>query len=362
MLTFAALALTFLEPSTDSVFDRYKNFMKDATSFSVDLEVHADGSKDVGKGKFLISLPDRYSFSMKWGNEYNYRILLSPAGEFETEAAEKTYDQREFAGLGFPESRISPVPKAGFPTVLTLKDLRGWMTEGIEYKGTETIRGVSTDIVQAAIKEQSQSPVPPGYEPMNYLTAYIDNQGQLRRFVSETKVKEKSMRKVSFNFSNFVLNPTVAEKDFVFKIPTGYTPHALQREHYSLEIENPMPLGVWKNSQGGDVDLKTDLTGKPTLLVLTGDDPRMEPNVEGFLNQLKAKGLSLIHLSNAKTPPAGSLFDPTGKRFAEINPPGTPMFYLVDGKGAIKRLWYGYSLGESSSLLNEIVKARDALK
>jgi hypothetical protein len=57
---------------------------------------------------------------------------------------------------------------------------------------------------------------------------------------------------------------------------------------------------------------------------------------------------------------AGQLTDPDGSRMKKLGAPGSPMFYLVDGTGKVRHLWFGFHRGDDATFRSEVVGAASA--
>lgn len=172
---------------------------------------------------------------------------------------------------------------------------------------------------------------------------------------------------VEQDLSAYLANPKFAANQFSIKKPNGYVPFELDGAGSGIPQGEAIPsIDLKASDSGQSASLKSLMAGKNTLVVIA--DPEFHGNSAMFksIQQISKKipDYKLVVISARRD--AGSAkklgvtstyFDPTGAQLDKLMIPGAPTMYLVDKKGKVAQMFFGFD-GEWTG----IDKAIDRLK
>jgi len=345
-----------IRPQEDPIA-QHEKFLRSANSFKVDMTMKVSTSKDEGKGFFQIKRPAHLLFQMKWGaSDFSFSCAENENVAIEREI--KRY--REYGAVGrlfVPETDISLTPQYGFPLALLAGSLRALTPERARFTnvGTGQFDGAKVNVVQSKFATMTANVT---------LTAKIDTKGKLVEYsIAEGDGPQAVVTTLSFR--NYVINPTLKETSFLTPIPKGFVPQTLPADNYPINFGETMPLDGWK-PVSGSADLK-GLANNKVLFVVIGDPNcevslRAAKTVAGLAKDVEAKGGVSVAICPASSAPqpiyttVPNFYDPTGKLYARLRTPGTPMFFIVSPKGLITRVWLGFDPEKAGEFVKDALE------
>ena len=316
--TLALLALA-ADPAA-----RFDAFMKAHPTFVATVEVSAGGKK-VGTGTLRFSRPRRLRFDFK-GAGVDYAVSSTEASYIELDRAERIYDERPSTGGGqLYDPRVSG-GRVALPSFL----LQG---------RAASVLGPKTTVAPVAGGDELRATVATQTGPLE-LRLRVDPKGRPLRFSQKSTQGERAWSVTSFADGK----PDLAA--YRLEAPLGYAPFALPEPPVPLQVGEAAPLTGWRKG-GRTVDLREPQRGKPRLLAVLGTDCPASRAARPSLNTL-AGAMPVFLIA------PGEITDPSGALLKRLSPPGTPMFYVVGGDGAVKALWFGFDPAKAAAWEAEV--------
>ena len=351
-----------IRPQDDPVA-RLEKFLRSTSSFRVDMSMKVSSSEAVGKGSFQIKRPAHLLFTMKWGaSDFSFSCV-----ENESVAIERqTKRYREYGAVGrlfTPEPDISVTPQYAFPLPLLAGSLHALTPERVKFAnmGTSDFEGVKVDNVRARFTTAAG---------ILTITAKIDPQGKLIEY-STTMGEGTESLSVTLSFRNYLIGTEFKDASFHTPIPKGFAPQTLPADPSPIDVGEKMPLDGWKPISGSR-ELKGIAQNK-VLFIAIGDpacevSARAARTVANLAKEVEAKGGASVAICPAAQSPKPvyttipNFYDPTGKVFARLRTPGTPMFFLVSPRGLVTRVWYGFDNGQAAEFTKDALEWVDRKK
>ena len=341
----------------------HEKFLRSTNSFRVDMSMKVSTTKAEGKGFFQIKRPTHLLFHMKWGAS-DFSFSCAGNENVAIERANKRY--REYGAVGrlfVPETDISMTPQYGFPLPLLAGSLRALTPEQARFTnlGKGDFEGAKVNVVRSQFTTMGGKVT---------ITAKIDPKGKLLEY-STTEGEGAQTVVTTLSFRNYVVGTALQDASFVTPIPKGFVPQTLPADNYPVNFQESMPLEGWKPVSGSG-DLKS-LAQNKVLFIAIGDpncevSVRAAGTVANLAKEVQAKGGVPVAISPALSSPQAvyttipNFYDPTGKIFARLRIPGTPMFFLVSPKGLVTRLWYGFNEEEAAEFTKDVLEWVDPKK
>ncbi len=325
MLT--AITLLVLHANSTDPFVRYKDFTKAHPSMRISFSSTSNGKPAVS-GFLLVQRPSNSFYRCQAGQDI-YQVSNTEKGYVEVDHADSDYDEFPGGGLQIRSSRISPAADFA-PNLALYEDLQRL------FKATPKVTPQSDgDQIYYITK---------GMQGSQEIWLTINQEGALASY----RIKSAGMAGVKDRVWNLQYTfPHISPSDFSLPLPLGYQPFALPEEEVPLRKGSTVPVSGWKNASGASVNL-LDEAGHKTFLLSILDDQLPSKRALASLRQLKST-------MSVEIVGPGMLKDPDGSRTKTLNPPGAPMFYLVDGKGKVIDLWFGFDPEQSAQFQKDIL-------
>jgi len=330
----------------DNVLDRYTTLRKSIPALSVSYTVMA--GKAPISGSSLIDRDQRLFMTMKAAG-LDYTACITPNKVIELDNLEKVYD--EYAGNGhafIPPSRLTSAVEL-FPSWIYLQDLRKLVPKGAAFviSEPETVSGIKCDRVISKFKGPENA--------SGVVDASLDSAGVVRR-MRITHSSPMGASDFEWRFSTMKPMPPTDAGKFGLGLPLGYVPYGLPDTGMPISVDATFPMTGW-SSPSGALDLTAKLGAKGGLIAILGGES--EPSALAKASLARVSGEVPVVTLGDGTAQAPGLdgFDATGKLMATVNPPATPFFALVDGKGKVRRLWMGFEPAKASEFEADIRKS-----
>ncbi|MEA2551843.1 MAG: AhpC/TSA family [Fimbriimonadaceae bacterium] len=312
----AGLAVAASPQQSPDAYDRFVEYLNAAQTLSVHIEFRRQGVDAPGHADLTIVRPDKLRFEVKWGTEdYTYSVVDGHA--VEVDRSTKTYDEYPVRqGLPCPQATASSWVTALFPEIFTSKENR-----------------------------------PPA--------SGIDDAGRITTYAI---VSGDPAVKTDFTFSEYKVNEAVADSAFALAAPLGYRSVTTARFPPAWQIGEQLPMGLLaKTGSNEPVDILQSMSGKPAVIaVLSPDCPPGLASIP-MLKAIKNAQVLVFNVDvkgkDIQTAPMPTYYDPKGEMYNLVRAPLTPLFYLVDGKGKILNLWYGFDRTKPEALAKQIETA-----
>jgi hypothetical protein len=348
-----SLLLLLTPADADAVINRCDAFLRSAKTLSVRVEATTSGKLGKGVGSFTFRAPSEVAFKMKWGSEV-YTYWGGAKGGLELEADSRAYDESIYskASTG-PLCRISDIATNGYPAMLLPGSLKRFLPEAGTKKvlGNEQIAGEPTDHLQISAD---------GPSGKLEIDMWVRKDGALVKYgLSVASLGRTS--KSSIVFTDYGVDKPLSAGTFVAAIPRGYMPHAFEDIPKPIEPGEVVPVTGWVDAvTGKPADLAKGPSGKRLLVVVAAN---CKPSARAIdaVRELSSS-VPVWVLNTTKTPSKAwaqsglrLCHDPTGKNLAKLSAPGTPFFILIDAKGVVQRLWYGFEVNAAQAFKKDVL-------
>jgi hypothetical protein len=347
------LVLLFVPADANSVIDRCDAFLRSVKTLTVQVEIGSSIKPGKGVGTFSYRVPSDVALKVTWGPSA-YTYWGNAKKGLELESADRVYDESIYSNASSgPLCRISDVPVRGYPAML----LPGQFKKHLPLSGTkdlvgaETIGGAKADHVRL---------ITTGRSGKIEVDLWIWRNGTPAKY--EMAIESPGgTAKSSISFSGYAINKPLPASTFAAQIPRGYMPFTFEDEPMPIQAGEKILSAGWVDAKTGKtVDLTQGVAGKRLLAVVA---PGCQPSVRALdtVREL-ASSMSVIVLNVGKTPSKAwadsglrICYDPTGKCLAKLSRPGTPFFILIDGKGIVQRLWFGFDEAGKASFKEDVL-------
>lgn len=353
-----ALLLLGQAPTPEAVLKRFDQYMASADTLSVTVKVKVNGVA-LGTGVIRIDRPTRLSASIATPHGIE-SMIFSETGVLEVHQGSKFYSEHPSIGrLYNPEYKVTRALAFTVPQLIFRGSAAGAFPKESNPKVTSKVMvsGIPTDQIIAKSSSVGGS---------NEVRANFDSTGRLLKLYSKI-VSQEGTRIVEQDLSNYVANPKFAANQFSIKKPNGYVPYELDRAGSGIPQGEVIPsVDLMSSDSGRSSSLKSLMAGKNTLVVVS--DFEFQANSEMFrsIKQISKKipDFNLVVISAKRD--AGSAkklgvtntyFDPTGVQLDKLMVPGAPAMYLVDKKGKVAQMFFGFD-GEWTGLDKAIARLK----
>jgi hypothetical protein len=294
--------------------NRFLMFVRSIKTLSVHMSLHRPDRPTDGEADLVLARPGKLFYHLTWGPEdYTFAILNGQA--IEIDRGIKLYDTYPSPGWQPPEANGSDWVDSCFPMPFVNE----------------------SDLVPKG-----------SVDAESHLTTLNFSEG-------DPPVK------TTLKFSDYKTNFDIPDSKFAVKPPAGFSAYSVDRLVPPHSIGEVLPPASLADGSGRSVTLGGLLHGKPGLIAIV--DPESEISLGSLAVVKKVKGIKvlLVNLNPAvKGFRAGSipvLHDPQGKIGTDWRVGATPMFYLVDGKGKITNVWYGFDRNKADRFATQISDA-----
>jgi hypothetical protein len=341
----------------DAVLDKFAQFAKNATSISVDLEVKYSGSSVNGAGTFQFARPQRIRFDLTWHTSH-YEFIASEKGTLELDHGSRTYHEREAeAGLSAPDSTLSWIPGYAYPRALIVGDLRQLVPPGAAFRlisEQDGVHKVGCTFVSGMARAT--------------LTASIDASGKLLSMAVDNPEGERPGKTEVF-FKNYAVDKSIPADRFSLKLPLGYSPEFLPAQPVPVNFGEEADLsGLARVGSKQVADLRKVYGSSPLLVVFAGADCAPTKRFLAFLSEsrkaVEDRGgkVAVVWWGNTSTSPFDDYFDPKNEVHDRLFLPGTPTYFVVNAKGVVSQVWYGFDDSKPAQYRKELGEALDRAK
>lgn len=352
-----ALLLLGQAPSPEAVLKRFDQYMAGVDTLSVTVKAKVNNTV-LGTGVIRIDRPNRFSASFATPNGVE-SITFSELGVLEVHQGKKVYaDHPSIRRLYNPEYQVTSALSFSIPQMIFMGSSRGAFPKESNPKvATKVmINGTATDQITGKMSGMGGS---------SEVRANFDSAGRLLKFYSKI-ISPQGTNIIEQDLSGYTANPKFAANQFSIKKPIGFVPFELEPADFGIPQGEAIPRVDLKSDSGQSVTLKSLVAGRNSLVVIA--DPEFHANSEMFksIQQISKKipDYKLIVISARREAASAkklgvtsTYFDPTGAQLEKLMIPGTPAMYLVDKKGKVAQMFFGFD-GEWTGL----DKAIDRLK
>jgi len=320
---------------------RLDHFLKSHPNIEADLAVSTSRGNS-GQGKLTVARPNGL-LSVVTFPDTTYTIISNPKESLISSSRLRQYELLPWStGEDFV---LSPLIVDDFRMSLPYPLFSGEIIKSLpkdaHYRidGSAMVHGVKTDNVFVVIEH-------PTYHFYGHF--YIDSEGKLLKFAKDM-IDTKPIT-VTTEVSNYKYETRPAS-DFTVRITSGYVPEEFPIQLSPIGMDHKVPSGKLVDSgSGASADLASLIKSSGMFAIVDGawvDSASGQEALSKVRSAMKADGGPLVLISEEAgkgTSSKEKLYrDPTGKLLAEIRAMGSPMFFLVNKKNVVERLWYGYN-------------------
>lgn len=336
MLTFLLLGQA---PTSDAILKKFDQFMSGAKTISVSIKAKVNG-KALGNGTIRVDKPHRFNLSVATPTGIE-TITFNETSVLEVNQGTKFYREPRFLGQVYPAPlKITGSLSYSTPLSFIRGNSRGMFPKDSKVTPKVVVNGVTTDMISNKTESMGGS---------MEIRANFDAQGKLIRYFSKS-ISPQGTLQIEQDFANYVVNQKIPDSAFSTKKPLGYSPFSLDSADYGLQQGEALPNINLTSTGGQTTSTKFLISGKNTLIVVT--DPEFHANSELFKSiqtiSKRIPDFKLVTVSarrdvaTAKKFGANTYFDPTGQQLPKLLLPGSPAMYLVDKKGTIAQMFFGF--------------------
>ncbi len=357
MLTLLLLGQT---PSPDAVLKRFDQFLANSGALAVTVKTNVNGTA-LGTATVRIDRPLRFSVTLTSSHGAE-SVVMNETGALEVSHGTEIYASHPAIGrLYIPDFQVTEGLRYSIPSVLVRGSAQGFFPKESNPKVTPKVmvNGVATDQISAKVEGAGGS---------NEVRANFDATGRLLKFYTKS-VSPQGTMVIDQDLSNYAVRQKFTAAQFSTRLPVGYSPFALDRADSGVPQGEPLPNVELKAAASGQAaSLKNLISGKNALVVVADADFHANADLFKSIASISKKipDFRLIVIS-AKGDAASAkkigvpnvYFDPTGAQLAKLQAPGVPTMYLVDKKGSLAQMFFGFD-GEWEGLDAAIARLKKA--
>jgi hypothetical protein len=291
---------------------KFRRMVTGARTLSVQLSIKQEGNPIPGHAVFMISRPNKLYYHLTWGkDDYTFTVVNGRATE--VDLGKKVYDEYAVPGLTGPAGNSSDF-NSFFPAVFVREEV--------------------------VLPAQS-------FDDSGHLKAYAIGSGAQG---------DKNV----ITFSDYKLNAPIPDSKFVPNIPAGLTAHQIPQPAPPIQIGSSLPDLRLVDNSGKPATLVQAIGGKHAIVAYL--DSTCQPSVSALAALQKIKGTQVVVLDaspkgNLKTGSLPAYHDPKGSIGAAIRAPMTPLMFLVDSRGNVVNVWYGFDRRNPKKLAGQLTQA-----
>lgn len=325
---------------------------------SVDVKAKYSGTEILGTAQLVISKPMSVKFTGQWGAT-SFLYTQNPKGAIELDRTLGRYREYGRASTILPPTGevAGPAPTA-FPGIVLVQDLRKVIPPGKAYSLAKSTPGVKATTIECEFQVQGGR---------IHIWFKIDEFGRLI-FSKQVRSGERGSESLEIYYSNWKVNKSYSPKFFEIEPPLGTRPDVLPSPPNSLSVGQQFPMGETVKLRTGMQKLSAIAGGKPILVSVLSENCAPSRSFHAWLEkdapQFTSKVRLLHFVAGAGKPFSGKApiaKQPSGTLFHKLNLPGTPGLYLIDSKGNIANMWFGFDPAEKAALGKEILFAINVL-
>lgn len=335
----------------EAALDRYSRFMSKVRTLAVDVKAKYSGSDSIGTAQLILSRPSSVKFSGQWGGT-SFLYTQSPNGAIELDRTLGRY--REYgraSGILPPTGEVAKPAPTAFPGIVLVPDLRRVIPPGKMFSVVRSTPGLKATTVDCEFEIQGGR---------IHIWFKIDELGRLI-FSKQVRSGTSGSETLELYYTNWHVNKAYPAKLFDIDPPLGTRPDVLPSPPDSMTVGQQFPISESLKFKSGWQRISAFAGGKPVLVSLIDKGCQPSHAFHVWLernNPILSKKVKLLAISRG----AGRAFtgkvpvaeQPSGSLWAKLNLPGTPSLYLVDSKGKIAKLWFGFDASSQASLLKEV--------
>lgn len=340
MLTFFLLAQT---QSPDAVLKRFDQYMAKSKTLSVMVKTKVN-SQSLGVATVRLDRPTRFFVSLT-GPMGQESLTFTEKGVLEIGNSSKQYATHPYLGRIYaPSLKVTNGLRYAIPQLIVVGSVQNLFPPKMNAKLTPkvTVEGVETDQVSGKVEEMGAT---------TEVRVNIDSAGRLIKYYNRSTGPMGTML-IEQDFSAYVTGQKFTDAQFSLKLPAGFSPFKLESADYGIPQGEALPNATFRQaSSGKSASLKNLVAGKNTLVVITDaefpSNAAMFKSIQKVSSKIPEFRLVTISMSrNAKSAgtmgASGAYYDPTGQELTKLFAPGAPTMYLVDKKGRVAQMFFGF--------------------
>lgn len=324
-------------PDASAMLARVDDFLRSSNRLAVEFRVTDASMPGFGIGKLTVDRPSRVRTTIQWGvSSYEYinngRHLVEL--DHRNRLAAESRSVRNLA----PPNRLTESLGSFLPRMIVMGNLSATIPENAKMTVTPVAdEGTPTTQILAFAE---------GPAGTLEITIRIDS-GNRPVFIKFRSESVMGKNETSYRFSNFQMNPSLPADFFSPRIPIGYAPEFLSGFEWPRMPGEPFPTKGWNPARGSN--WVTATRGKRFLAFYGRADcavtRRAMADFGAIDDAVRAGRISPVLLWEGPPPVTPwPVFIVTDEgRDLELTAPGTPAFWLVDDKGIVTHLWYGWN-------------------
>ncbi len=330
-------------PSAESVIQRMEQFLAKADTLSVMVKSKMNGHP-IATSTVRVDRPYRLNMTAKFSGIESL-FILNESGGIEIERGSFMYATHPaFGQIYLPKFKVNGGLAYVAPAMLLRGTAKGLFPSASKptLGAKTTVNGVAVDYVTGRIKDQMQDVD---------IKAWIDAGGRIMRLSVKTATPQGTQL-IEHEMSGYVANQKLPDNLFAVSLPLGYVPYQLQSADFGIGQGEALPGVTLQAAESGKAEgLKGLCTGKNTFVLVADPDFHANAALFASLKNISSKipDYHLVVISNRRDVAnakrlgvANTYFDPTGTELAKLALPGAPAMYLVNKKGNVTQMFFGF--------------------
>lgn len=318
----------------------------------------AVSGKAFGTASLKIRRSTDLLFTMKAGEE-DYALVITPRQVRELERSSKHYHEfRPIGRLLIPPSEISPTQGFMIADWVLLGDIASMLPPGFKTASKGKAKVGNRDVEHTQITYDS----PMASGSLDLMTDAEGRPWEARwRTMTPTGVMD-----YKYTFTSWSNAPKFTDATFRLDIPVGFVPAFVKDPSDPATVDEYFPATTWKTASGTADPLKL-AAGSAFLLILGAEQCDITPRAKGLFGKMaqtaQAAKVKVFYgtlraklNSPALVPGVPHLRDESGSAAKALRIQATPMVFLVDKSGVLRRAWMGYDAKKDAVVLKELAQ------
>lgn len=333
----AILATAVASPNAPTMLARVDDFLRSANRLSIEFRVTDGNMPGFGTGKMTLDRPSKVRATVRWGAS-SYEYINDGRHLVELDHRNRLAAESRSIRTLAPPNRLTESLGAFLPRMIVMGNFSGSIPENAKVT-VSPVADEGTPATQIFARAEG----PNGTFEM---TVRIDS-GNRPVFVKVVSDSVMGRSEMSYRFSNFLVNPALPPDFFAPRIPVGYAPEFLSGFEWPRVPGDPFPTKGWNPVRGSNWTTAT--RGKRFLAFYGRSDCAVTrrtmadfPLIDDAVRAGRISPVLLWEGALPATPWPVFLVTDEG-RDIELTTPGSPAFWLVDDKGIVSHLWYGWN-------------------
>ncbi|MFQ3586907.1 MAG: DUF2092 domain-containing protein [Fimbriimonadaceae bacterium] len=337
-------------PDASAMLARVDEFLRSSNRLAAEFRVTDSSMPGFGTGKMTVDRPSRVRTTIRWGAS-SYEYINDGRHLVELDHRNRLVAESRAVRTLAPPNRLTESLGSFLPRMIVMGSVSALVPDNAKTTVTPVADG-GTPTTQ--IRAFSEGPA-----GTLEITIRIDSENR-PVFVKYLSDSVMGRSETTYRFSNFQVNPSLPADFFTPRIPVGYAPEFLSGFEWPRMPGEPFPTKGWNPVRGSNW---VTATRNKRFLAFYGRADcavtrRAMADFAAIDDAVRDGRISPVLLWEGAPPVTPwPVFIVTDEgRDIELTAPGTPAFWLVDDKGIVTHLWYGWNASIRRDLMAALRK------